>query len=74
MRKRVARKSKKSNWAKTAVKHPGAFRSWCKRQGYSRVNTACINKGKKASNSTIRKRAVLADNFRKMRAKRKKKK
>lgn len=67
------RKSKQKNWAKTAIKHPGAFRSWCKKQGYRSANTTCIRKGKKAANSTIRKRAVLADNFRKMRAKRKKK-
>ena len=73
MRKRIAKRNN-SNWAKTAVRHPGAFRSWCKRQGYKGVNTACIRKGKKATNSKVRKRAILADNFRKMRAKRKKKK
>jgi len=69
----LQKQKKKVDWAKKAVKHPGAFRSWCQKQGYSKVNTRCINKGKKASDPLIRKRAVLADNFRKMRLKRKKK-
>ena len=56
------------------VKHPGAFKSWCVKRGHSGANASCIASGKRASKSTtIRKRAVLADNFKKMRQKRKKK-
>ena len=59
-------------WIQGAVKHPGAFTAWCKRQGYSGVTQACINKGKKSKNPTIRRRAVLAETFRKMAKRRKK--
>lgn len=69
-----AKTKSKQNWAKTAIKHPGAFRSWCKKNGYSSANTSCIRKGKKSSNATVRRRAILADNLRKIRARRKKKK
>ena len=65
------RKKNNNNWAKTAVKKPGAFRSWCRKQGYSKVNTRCIQKGLKSKNPTTRKRARLALTFKKMRAKRK---
>jgi len=67
-------KNKNNNWARTAVKKPGAFRSWCKRQGYSKVNTRCIQKGLKSKNPTTRRRARLALTFKKLRAKRKAKK
>ena len=42
----------------------GSFRRWCKRQGYSKVTTACINKGKKSKSLTTRRRAVFAQNIR----------
>ena len=65
--------AKSSNWAKTAVKHPGAFKSWCNKRGHNGANASCIASGKRSSKpATIRKRAVLADNFRKMRQKKKK--
>lgn len=50
----------------------GAFTSWCKKQGYNGVTQACISKGKQSKNATIRKRAVLAETFKKMAKRRKK--
>lgn len=40
----------------------GAFTEYCG----GKVTQACIEKGKKSSNPTIRKRAVLAETFRKI--------
>ena len=59
-------------WMQKAVKHPGAFTAWCKRKGYSGVTQACINEGKRSKNPTIRRRAVLAETFRKVAKRRKK--
>ncbi len=66
-------KKQNKNWVKTAVKHPGAFRAYCKRKGYSKVNTACINEGLKSPSKTVRKRAALAKAFKNMRKNKKKK-
>jgi hypothetical protein len=51
----------KSNWIQKAVKNKGAFRDYCKRLGYDKVNKECIEKGKQSKNQTIRKRATLAE-------------
>lgn len=40
----------------------GAFTAYCG----GKVTQACIEKGKKSSNPTIRRRAVLAETFRKI--------
>jgi len=71
---KAKRNNKNKDWARTAVKKPGAFRSWCRKQGYSKVNTRCIQKGLKSKNPTTRRRARLALTFKKLRAKRKAKK
>jgi hypothetical protein len=42
----------------------GSFKRWCKRQGYSKVTTACINRGKRSKSLTTRRRAVFAQNIR----------
>ena len=42
----------------------GSFTRWCKRQGYSKVNVACINRGKKSKSLKIRRKAVFAQNIR----------
>ncbi len=42
----------------------GSFKRWCKRQGYSKVTPACINRGKKSKNLTTRRRAIFAQNIR----------
>lgn len=44
----------------------GAFTEWCKKQGYEGVSQECIEKGKKSRNPTTRKRAQLAETFRKI--------
>lgn len=59
------------NWIQKAVKKPGSFTSWCKRQGFSGVTSACIAKGKRSKNPTVRRRANLASTFRKMNRKKK---
>ncbi len=68
----MAKKSKK--WIQKAIKKPGSFTARCKRKGFGWVTQACINAGKKSSNPTIKKRAVLAETLRKMSKKRKRRK
>ena len=51
------------------IKKPGSFTKYCKRKGYKGVTKKCIEEGKKSKNPETRKRAVLAENFRKMRKK-----
>jgi hypothetical protein len=63
---------KKKNWIQNAIKHPGAFSEWCRRQGYDGATKECIEKGKKSSNPTIRRRAVLAETLKRLSKKRKK--
>jgi len=63
---------KKKNWIPKDLKK-GAFTAYCKRQGFKGVTKACIEKAKRSKNPTTRKRAILAETFRKMAKKRKKK-
>ena len=64
---------KNKNWAKTAVKHPGAFRKWCQKRGHNGANSSCIASGMRSSKPLkIRRQANLANNFRKMRKNKKK--
>ena len=70
----MARNKKNKDWVKTAIKHPGAFKEWCNKRGHNGADTSCIKSGMKSSKpTTIRRRANLANNLRKMRMKRKKK-
>jgi len=41
----------------------GAFIRWCKRKGYPKVTTACINLGKKDKSLRTRRRAIFAQNI-----------
>jgi len=61
----------KKKWIQSAVKKPGAFTNWCKKQGYKGVTSACIAEGKRSKNPTTRRRANLAATLRKMRRKKK---
>lgn len=58
------------NWIQKAIKKPGAFKAWAKRQGLSM--SEAIEKGKHSRNPTIRRRAILAETLRKLAKKRKK--
>jgi len=49
----------------------GAFTEWCKRQGYSGVTSACIEKGLKSKSLTIKRRAAFAKAMRSMKRKKK---
>ena len=40
-----------------------SFTRWCKRQGYPKVTTACINHGKKNKSLKIRRKATFAKNI-----------
>ena len=42
----------------------GTFTAWCKRQGYSKVTSACIAQGKRSKSAAIRKKATFAGNSR----------
>ena len=66
-------KKRKKKWIPRDLKK-GAFTAYCKRLGYKGVTQECIERGKKSKNPTIRKRAVLAETFRKLAKRRKKKK
>jgi len=56
--------AKKDNkWMQSAVKKKGAFTEWCKRKGYKGVTSGCIKEGKKSKDPVTRKRAVLAETF-----------
>ena len=65
----MARRKKK--WIPRDLKK-GAFTRWCKQRGYSGVTQACIMEGKRSKNPTIRRRAVLAETFRKIGRRRRK--
>ena len=77
----MARKKgkKKEKWmqevnaAMEAKGTKGAFTRYCKRLGYKGVTEACIQKGLKSKNPTVRRRARLAKIFREIAKKRKKK-
>jgi len=53
-----------------AIKKPGAFTEWCKRQGFDGVTSECIRRGMASDDPKTRKRAALAKTLRKL-AKRK---
>lgn len=59
----------KSKWIQGAIKHKGSFTAWCKKQGFDGVTEACILKGIKSKNPTIRRRAFLARTLRRLRKK-----
>lgn len=59
-------KSGGKNWIQGAVKKPGSFTAYCKSKGYDGVTNSCISEGKNSSNPLTRKRATLAQTFRKM--------
>jgi len=70
--------AKKRKWAQKVKQQmekkgtTGSFRRYCKKKGYSGATQACIEEGKRSRNPRTRKRAVLAENFRKMRRRKKK--
>jgi len=37
--------AKIKKWIQKAIKNPGSFTAWCKRQGYKGVTVECIKKG-----------------------------
>lgn len=69
----------KKRWIQKAVAKmeakgtKGAFTKYCQIKGYKGVTQECINEAKKSGNPLLKKRAVFAENMRKI-AKRGKKK
>jgi hypothetical protein len=63
-------KGNSKNWIQKAIKNPGSFTQYCKRQGYKGVTKECIQKGCKSPNPTTKKRACLAKTLKKMNRKR----
>lgn len=59
-------KQTNNKWIAGAVKHKGAEKAYCKRQGMSGVTAACISKGMHSPNSTTRHRANLAKTLKKI--------
>jgi len=64
--------AKKRRWIQEAIKKPGAFTEWCRRQGFSGVTRECIEMGKRSSNPTTRRRAYLAETLKRLSKKRRK--
>jgi len=60
-RKKFIKKAFK-NFEKKGTK--GSFTRWCRRNGYPKATTACINLAKKSKNLTIRRKAIFAQNIR----------
>lgn len=49
----------------------GAFTEYCKRKGHRGVTAKCIAEAKKSGNPTLKKRAIFAENVRKIAKKKK---
>ena len=62
----------KMDWMGSAVNKSGSFTKYCKSKGYKGVTNKCIAEAKKSKNPTTRKRATLAQTFRKINKKNKK--
>jgi len=60
-----------SKWIEGAIKKKGAFRRWCKRRGYEKVNSECIREAirvaKKTKDVRLLRRAVLAQTLLRLR-------
>lgn len=58
-----------NKWMQGAVKHPGALRATAKREGLikgdEKLSSSDLSKLKKSKDPTTRKRAVLAETFKK---------
>ena len=82
-RKKAKKQTKKGNelWLQEARERMerkgtvGAFTAYCKRKGYKGVTQACINEAKreakKTGNTTLLRRAIFAENVKKIAKKRK---
>lgn len=70
MARKKSKRASNGKWMQTVVKKTGSFTKYCKSKGYKGVTQACIDEGKQSSNPTTRKRAVLAETFRKVAKKR----
>ncbi len=68
------KKQTKKKWIQGMDLKEGAFTEYCKKKGYKKVTKKCIEEGKRSKNPKTRKRAVLAETFKKIAKKRKKKK
>ncbi len=64
---------KPKKWIKAAHLKKGTFTKYCVAKGYGGVTKKCIAEGKKSSDPKTRKRAVLAQTFKKMARKNEKK-
>jgi len=71
----MAKKKKaKDDWMQGAVKKPGSFTAYCKKKGFDGVTDECISEAKASGDPTVKKRAVLAETFRKSAGKAKRRK
>lgn len=50
----------KEKFIQGAIKRPGSFTAWCKRNGYGGVNERCIQAALKSDNKRIQAKAKLA--------------
>jgi len=73
----MAKKGRVKKWLQEASKRmeekgtKGAFTAYCKKKGYKGVTQECIEEAKRSGNPTLKKRAIFAENVRKIARKRK---
>ena len=67
----MAKKKSKNMWMQNAVKKRGSFTAYCQSKGFGGVTDKCIAEGKASKDPTVKKRAVLAQTFRKSAKKKK---
>ena len=67
--------AEQKKWIQGAIKHKGAFRTWCQRHGFSKVTEGCISLAlevaKRTGNTTLARRANLARTLLSMQRRRK---
>ena len=57
-----------SLFIQSAIKKPGSFHAYCKREGFGKANLVCIRKGLQSRDRITRQRANLALNLSHMRS------
>lgn len=73
-RRKTNRTKRKQKWVQEAIENPGAFHAWCIAHGFKKANKSCIEEArriaKKTGNTTLLRRANLAETLLKLQKKR----
>lgn len=63
----MARRKTGGFFIQRAIKKPGSFHKYCRREGFLKANAACIRHGLASPNRLTRERANLARNLSRIR-------